>query len=94
MCLKMTIKLEFCKRIILGIKYKKGKVFSKRIILGWEIFYMIGVSAENEHPPFKKPHPLTSCIIMHFNKYMSICTESFYRSLSRSPLLYLLYIFD
>lgn len=94
MCLKMTIKLEFCKSIILGIKYQKGKVFSKRIILGWEIFYKIGVSAENEHTPFKKPHPLTSCIIMHFNKYMSICTESFYRSLSRSPLLYLLYIFD
>lgn len=94
MCLKMTIKLEFCKRIILGIKYKKGKVFSKRIILGWEIFYILGVSAENEHPPFKKPHPLTSCIIRHINKYMSICTESFYRSLSRSPLLYLLNIFD
>lgn len=48
----MTIKLEFCKRIILGIKYQKGKVFSKRIILGLEIFYIIGVSAKNEHPPF------------------------------------------
>lgn len=53
----MTIKLEFCKRIILGIKYQKGKVFSKRIILGLEIFYIIGVSAENEHPPFKKTPP-------------------------------------
>lgn len=53
----MTIKLEFCKRIILGIKYQKGKVFSKRIILGLEIFYIIGVSAKNEHPPFKKTPP-------------------------------------